>query len=346
VPLTAKRSCLSILLPPFLLAALPVHSQNPSAALGKQHAASSRLEWEIRESAHPSLGNIRFAFLKNPVETAIGSSRIYSRAYLSCQKGAKKFAIELTNTSSPDDKGGLKPATMPRLVCNRPENDKLVKEELLTNWEVSPIGDALVRGFRAFPLRECVSIDVVQDVALPAGWAKKSATVEFEITPYTRELDSIFVACGDISAYAPDAGPVPAIASAPARPTAPPAPPPKLATVSSPTTPKLGMAMPPAPAAAPPKVVNAPPPVASPSQTPSAKASAQESASPWQGARTTANGKTNVRAEPNLQSALVTTLYPGSVILVQKTGSEWWRVKTSGAAAPTGYIRQDRLVFK
>jgi hypothetical protein len=114
---------------------------------------------------------------------------------------------------------------MPRLVCSRPEgpgDEKLVREELLANWDVSEIGDAMARGFRAFPLRECVSIGVVQEVVLPKGWARKTARVEFEIVPYNRELDSVFVACGDVSAYAPAA---PATAAAPARPATASAPP-------------------------------------------------------------------------------------------------------------------------
>jgi hypothetical protein len=203
---------------------LPAQSQDLSASLGKQRAASSRIDWEIREAGHPTLGNIRFAFIKNAVETPAGNAKVFSRAYVSCQKGTGKFAIELTNTTSPDDAGGLQPGTMPRLVCNRPNapgDEKLVQEELWADWEVSKIGDALARGFRAFPLRECVSIGVVQEVVLPPGWAKKSARVEFEITPYSRELDSIFVTCGEVSAYAPAAGPTPVTASAPATPPAP-----------------------------------------------------------------------------------------------------------------------------
>jgi hypothetical protein len=200
---------------------LPAQSQDLSASLGKQRAASSRLEWEIREAGHPSLGNVRFAFIKKPVETPVGNAKVFSRAYLSCQRSTGKYAIELTNTTSPDDPGGLKPSTMPRLVCSRlaaPGDEKLVQEDVFTNWEVSDIGDALARGFRAFPLRECVSIGVVQEVVLPPGWAKKSARVEFEITPYSRELDSIFVTCGEASAYAPAAPAMPATASAPATP--------------------------------------------------------------------------------------------------------------------------------
>ena len=267
------------------LAVLPAHSQDPAASLGKQRAVDSRLDWETREAGHPTLGDIRFAVLRSAVETPVGNAKIFSRAYLSCQKATRRFAIELTNTSAADDTGGLRPLTLPRLVCNRvaaPGDEKLLQEDLLANWEVSEIGDALASGFRAFPLRECVSIGVVQEVALPKGWAQKSARVAFEIEPYNRELDSIFVACGERSAYAPAPRPAPA------------------------------------------KAVSA----------------------PWQQARVAASGKTNVRAGPKIQSALVTRLDPGAVILVQSTGSEWWRVKASSGAAFEGYIRQDRLVFK
>jgi Bacterial SH3 domain len=218
----AKSSCLAIVFLPLCLAALPAHAQDPAAALGKQRAAASRLVWEIGEAGHPTLGNVRFAFLKSPVETAVGNAKIFSRAYVSCQKGVRKLAIELTNTKALDDPGGLKPASLPKLVCNRPTDpagEKVVQEELLANWDVSQIGDALARGFRAFPLRECASIGVVQEVELPAGWAKKTAQVEFDITPYNRELDSIFVTCGEVSAYAPAAAPV-AVAAAPSKPVA------------------------------------------------------------------------------------------------------------------------------
>ena len=98
---TAKSSCLAIVFLSFCFVVLPVHSENPAASLGKQRAASSRLEWEIREAGHPILGNIRFAFLKSPVETPVGNAKVFSRAYLSCQRASRKLAIELTNTSAP-----------------------------------------------------------------------------------------------------------------------------------------------------------------------------------------------------------------------------------------------------
>ncbi len=299
----------------FLLAAPPARSEYPAAPLGKQRAAASPLQWEIREAGHPILGNIRFAFLKNPIETPVGNAKVYSRAYLSCHPASRKFAIELTNTPKPDDPGGLKPVTMPRLTCTRLDeagSDKLVQEELPAKWEVSDIGDALARGFRGFPLRECVSISVVQEVALPAGWGKKSARVEFDITPYNRELDSIFVTCGELSAYAP---------------VAPPAPPAPVAT-------------------APPASTAAAPPSATASAPPARSSPEREPAPQWQTARTTSNGKTNVRAGPTLQSAVVGQLFPGAVVLVQRTESDWWRARVAGGAKLEGYIREDRLVFK
>jgi hypothetical protein len=63
-------------------------------------------------------------------------------------------------------------------------------------------------------------------------------------------------------------------------------------------------------------------------------------------ARSTPAGKSNVRAGPTLQSGVVIELHPGSVILVQRTGTEWWKAKPSSGAPWEGYIRQDRLVFK
>jgi hypothetical protein len=187
------------------MAVFPVHSENPAASVGKQRAASSGLEWEIREAGHPILGNIRFAFLKKPVETQVGKEKVFSGAYVSCQKGSSKLAIELANTTAPDDPGGLRPSRMPRLVCRRPAapgDDKLVLEELPATWEVNAIGDALAQGFEAAAMRECVSIGIVQEVAVPPAWGQKSAQVIFELTPYNRELDSIFATCGEVSAYA------------------------------------------------------------------------------------------------------------------------------------------------
>jgi hypothetical protein len=240
----------------------------------------------VSEAGHPSLGNIRFAVLRTAIETVAGDSRVYSRAYLSCQKATGTLAIELTNTATPDDPGGLRPVAEPRLVCSRlgtPGDGNVVEENLLANWEVSPIGDALARGFRPFPLRECVAIRVLQEVALPAGATAKSARIEFDLHPYSRALDAIFATCGEASAYAP------------------------------------------APAA------TAKPAVAA--------------TGTWITARIHPDGKTNVRAAPDVRSAVVAQLHPGSVVLVQRTGNEWWRVRSRSGAAFNGYVREDRLVL-
>jgi hypothetical protein len=311
---------------PFLLAAclaalaLPAAAEDLSATLGKQRAAASKVEWEVKEAGHPRLGNIRFAYVKSAIETPVGNAKVYSRAYLSCQRASRKFAIELTNTTAPDDPGGLQPAEMPRLTCVRPTAPgQQVQEELLANWDVDPkLGDALTSGFRAFPLRECASIRVEQQVALPAGWAQKTARVEFEILPYQRALDSIFVACGERSAYAPAAAPPATVASkapAPAGPPRSPPPPARPAAI--------------APAAG----ANAP-------------SSAPVAESRWQMARVDFSGKTNVRAGPRIDSSIVTQLDPGSVVLVQRAENDWWRARPAKGASFSGYIREDRLSFR
>ena len=317
--------------------ALQAQVLNPSAALGKQRAAASRLEWEVKDAGHPVLGNIRFAYLKNPVETAVGDAKVYTRMYVSCQKGSRMLAIELTNGTRPDDEKGLKPNKDPRLFCNRPDppgSEKLVSEELLSNWDVNELGDVMARKFRAFPLRECISIKVVQEVALPAGWAKKSAPVEFEISPYKRELDDVFAACGDVSAY--DAPAAPTLAkAAPGKASTPPAAPPKPVAVAAASTPAPKPAT---IAAPPPKPQPVPPPAPAPAAAPEG----------WLNARAlSTGGKTNVRSTPSTQGAVVTQLDPGTPVLVQKTATEWWRTKGVAGGTPfEGFIRQDRLAFR
>lgn len=173
---------------------------------GLQRAIASTVDWEVRDAAHPALGNIRFAYIKRPVETRVGDLTIYSRAYVSCQKDRRSFAIELANALAPAEPGGLKPAADPRLLCDRPESGKVLREEILATWEINArIGDALSRGLRAFPLRECAALGVVQEVFLPEGAPQRTARIEFEILPYDRQVDSIFATCGERSAYGPPA---------------------------------------------------------------------------------------------------------------------------------------------
>jgi SH3 domain-containing protein len=310
---------------PFLFACLgaaTVHAQD-TATLGRQFASSSPIVWEVRESVHPALGAIRFAYGKSLVETTAGKGKVYSRAYVSCPKGGRRVAIELTNMKAPDDPAGLKPKASPRLVCNRIATrgaTKLVAEELPVPWETNEIGDMLARNLVTFPLRECVSIDVIQEVQVPAAWGTESARVVFEIPPYNREVDSVFAACGETTAYQ-GAAPVAPVVSVPPNVTPPPAP------------------AAPAPAAA---------VVADTGSTPTGEAPAAKAkpAPSWQRARVTSRGATNVRASASLNSAVVVQLPPGSVVEVQRTENEWWRARGTGAARFEGYIRQDRLVFK
>lgn len=313
------------------LASLTVHAQDPTVTLGKQRAAASPLEWEVQEAGHPKLGKIRFAYIKNLIVTPVGSMKVYSRAYVSCDASRRKIAIELTNTISPDDTDGLKPKTMPRLVCSRlpaPNDTTPVREELLApRWEVSKIGDVLAHSLTAFPLRECFSIDVIQDVELPRGWSKPSAAVTFELTPYGKELDDIFKTCGEVSAYAQ---PATTVAKAPA--PAPAAPSKQGAKAAPPKAPE-----------APPTVAQAPAPAPAPAPPPPNAATPDG----WRQARVTAASRTNVRSGPTVQSSLVVVLDPGMPVLAQKAEGDWWRVRaTTGGKTFEGYVRQDRLVFK
>jgi hypothetical protein len=308
------------------------HAQapNPSANLGKQRAAQSRLEWEVKDAGHPILGNIHFAYLKTPIETPVGGNKVFTRMYVSCQKASRMLAIELTNGTAPDDQKGLKANKDPRLLCNRPASpgsDKIVQDAITSNWDPNELGDMMARNFRAFPLRECVSINVVQEVALPAGWTQKSAKVEFEIAPYNRQLDDVFAACGDVSAYEPAAAPK--VASAPVK------------TVAAPPPPPVKSSPPPAPV----KVAPAPPPPVKPV---AATAPAPAADGSWLNARVLASGgRTNVRSTPSTAGHIVIQLDPGTPVLVQKTANDWWKAKpASGTARFEGYIRQDRLAFR
>ncbi len=200
----------ALLLAAICLAATPAHSQDNAASLGKQRAALSPLRWEIREASHPILGPIRFAFLTTPVTTAVGNASVSSNVYVSCEKNRRRIAIELANATKPDDPGGLKPVSMPRLACQRPDAGRIVQEALDARWQTNELGDVLARGLAPFPLRECIAIGVQQEVALPDGWTQKSTRIAFEIPPYARELDAIFATCGEKTAYAPLAPAAPA----------------------------------------------------------------------------------------------------------------------------------------
>jgi len=299
------RALATVLPIAFALASAPALGEDPAAAVGKQRAAASRLAWDIHDGNHPTLGSVRFALMKTPVTTAAGSGKVYSNVYVSCEKNARTIAIELTNQVAPDDPGGLRPARMPRLVCKKPAAGGAMAQELIdATWQTNPLGDAMARGFKPSALRACASIGIVEEVALPSGWGRASAPVEFEITPYARELDTIFATCGEVTAYAS-------------------------AAVAAPSA--------------------RPPGVVSPRQVGDPRAGGESRAAEsgaWRAAHTVAGGTTNVRAGPTLHSAVVARLDAGAGILVQSTGTEWWKAKSRTGKRFQGYIREDRLVLK
>src|SRR5213076_612437 len=71
----------------------------------------------------------------------------------------------------------------------------------------------------------------------------------------------------------------------------------------------------------------APPPVPAPAPAPAPEG--------WLNARAlSTGGKTNVRASPTTQGAVVTQLDPGTPVLVQKTATEWWRARAAPGGTP------------
>ena len=280
-------------------ASLPLHGEDSVVALGKQRAARSTVEWNVADIEHPLLGPIRFAVQKGAVTTAAGSEKIHSQVFVSCQKSSGKVAIELTNAPGSDLAGGMRPTEMPRLVCGSPGpkgDGKLAKRDLDAKWEISSLGDTLARGLSPSGLRRCVTIDVLQSVALPSGAPRKSQRIAMEITPYNRALDSVFVACGEASAFAPGEQGAPAV-----------------------------------------------PPVARPAPAPEGGPAAAAAEAPWKPARTTAKGRTIVRASTSVDSAIVIKLDSRHRVLVRRTSAPWWEVKPRAGAGFRGYIREDRL---
>lgn len=178
--------------------------------------AANALEWDVRDVDHPRLGAIRVAVQRNPLVTSVGKDKIDSLVFLSCEKANRKIAVELANASETDARGGLQPREMPQLICNTPlaqSGNAMRQSELATSWEISAIGDALVRGLSSTAMRQCASINVVQNVALPKGWSRDSQRIEFELMPYAKELDAVFAACEEAIAFAPST-PQPAAAKA------------------------------------------------------------------------------------------------------------------------------------
>jgi hypothetical protein len=185
------------------------------ATLGKQRAAASLLKWEVREAGHPVLGPIVFAVLGTPVFTTVGSAAVSSNVYVSCERSTAKIAIELANGRRVDDPLGLKPKSMPRLTCNTVAlaDGRPATEPLDATWTVNELGDVMARGLWPSTLRACASIGISEEVLVPKEWGRESVPVSFEITPYARELDSVFARCGEPTAYASASEAPPATAS-------------------------------------------------------------------------------------------------------------------------------------
>jgi hypothetical protein len=276
---------------------LPALSKQPAGPADKQRPASA-IEWEVREVNHPRMGPIKVAVPTSSIATPVGNDKIVSLVFFSCEKTQGKVAIELANAPQSDGRAGLPPKQMPRLVCYI----GTAKSELATSWLVSDLGDALARGLSPSALRRCASIEVLQNIALPKGWARGNERVRIELKPSNEAIDSVLTECG--------ATPSPATSTA-ATPT--------------PATPATATSAPATPAPATP-----------------AKAAAAES---WKPARTIAKGRTNVRASPDLDSAVVIRLDPGARVLVQPSSGDWWKAKPATGEKFHGYIREDRLVF-
>jgi len=198
------------------LAGFPSRGEEAVVAIGKQRASASAVEWEVRDVDHPRLGPIKFASRKTAVATPAGSETIVSQSYVSCQKSTRKIAVEFSNAFASNPAGGLGPRVWPQLTCYSPDprgGGALAMSEISLKWEVNNLGDALVQGLAAPELRRCVSIDVLQDIALPAGGTLGSLQVVMELLTYSKALDAVFAACGEKTAYAAPAAEPPAAAA-------------------------------------------------------------------------------------------------------------------------------------
>ena len=220
---------------------------------------------------------------------------------------------------------------MPKLFCN--PRSTAPRSEIQATWFVSEIGDAMARGFAPSTMRRCASIDVEQDLALPRGWGVESKRVNIELIPYKKELDEVLAVCA--------AGPIVTAEGPKAPPREAPkaAPPPPAPVKPSPAPPR-----PPAKSApAPTKAATAAPTKAPAPAAPTTPAHPGEE--PWREARTLPGGRTNIRAAPDIDARIVTMIDPGTTVLVQSMGTDWWRVKAPNGSY-SGYVRQDRFAFK
>ena len=165
--------------------------------------------WQLGEGAHPRLGPIRFAFIRDAIVTPVGNRNVFSLLYFSCERNTSTIAIELASATAKDDPSGLRPKAMPRLVCDG-------RGDIPARWQVNDLGDALAQKLPPSQIRACKSIRVVQELVLPKDWDRGTVRVEFEISPASRELESILYTCGEAPVQ---------VAAAPAPTPATPSPP-------------------------------------------------------------------------------------------------------------------------
>lgn len=308
---------------PFLILVPWATAQQP-AAQPQQPLPNSPLVWDLREGNHPRMGPITVAVPGQSVVTPVGKEKILSLVFFSCEKTVGRIAIELANAAESDARSGLYPKQMPKLFCN--PRSSAPRSEIAASWYVSEIGDALARGLVPSDLRRCASVEIQQELALPRGWGPETQRVDIEVIPYKKELETVLSACAvaqpHLRADASKAAPAKTEAAKPEPPKVVASAPPKVIT-------------PPAAAPAAPK--------ASPPPAPTKPASAEPA---WQSARVLATGgRTNVRASPSTTAPIVIALDPGAPVLVQSTGTEWWRARPARGDGFSGYIRQDRLAL-
>lgn len=296
-------------------------------AQGMYRAAASDLRWRVSEGIHPRMGPIKVAISLDAHTLYFGTEKVVSTVYLSCEKQARRIAIEVTNARSDDRSGGLKLKEIPRLTCLGVAGPGGLpsRTEIASRWEANELGDVLTRGLSPSELRACPSLELREKILLPASFEREFEEVAVEIPTFAPGPDDVFAACGEASAYPSD--------EKLAANVAPPAPVPNAAP-SLKAKPQAAAPVPAAPVTA--------APVAAPPVT-AALAPAPALPPGWQRAHTISKGRSNIRKAPNLNSPVVAQLPPGVRILVQPSADDWWHVKSPSGATFEGYIRHDRF---
>jgi hypothetical protein len=311
-------------------------------------AGDSDLHWQVRDGTHPKMGPIKVAISAEAHTSYIGTSRIVSATYLSCEKKTGKIAIELTNARNTEMSSGLKLKESPGLTCLGVAGPGALppRSEIAASWEANELGDVLTRGLSPSALRACVAIEVREKILLPPAIGRDVEEVTFEIPTYAPGPDAVFSACGEPTAYGapenvaqqvPTPAPSPAKVAAATVPAAVPAPSPPAVAAPAPAA----KAPPPAPVA----TTKAAPPAPTPSPAPAQIPPQPAAPAGWQRAHTLAKGRSNIRKAPSLSSPVVAELPPGVRILVMPTSNEWWHVKSPSGATYEGYIRNDRFTL-